>query len=194
MRIRELLPFVHKFVERVVGETNASLLVLFGSFTRGEAGPTSDIDVMVECPTRDRKIVQTIADEVNELILREGYKNLIKPLSTEKADSDILSHGIVLWGRAVITPSGLRRKVIITYDMSRLSRPEKVKLCMTLYGHRTKKKHGRKVYISRKEGVVSTLGGAKLEGIIVGIEKAEELKAVFERFGVPYRTSEVFQA
>ena len=193
MAIRELLPFIHLFVERVVGETRATLVVLFGSFARGEAGPTSDVDVMVECPARDREKVQVIADEVNEFILREGYKNLIKPLPVGKADTDILLHGTVLWGRATITPGGLKRKVLITYDMSRLEKSEKVKLCMTLYGHRTRKRHGKKLYVSHHEGVVSALGGTKLEGILVDVGKADELKAVFERFGVPYKTAEIFQ-
>ena len=116
--IRELLPFVHRFVEKVVRETRATLVVLFGSFARGEAGPTSDVDVMVECSSRDHGKIQAIVDETNELILREGYKNMMKPLLIERADPDILSHGTVLWGRAVITPSGLRRKVLVTYDMS----------------------------------------------------------------------------
>lgn len=192
--IRELLPFVHRFVEKVVDETRATLVVLFGSFARGEAGPTSDVDVMVECRSRDRRKIQTIADEVNELVLREGYKNMIKPLLLEKADPDIFSHGTVLWGRAVVTPSGLRRKVLVTYDMRRLERPEKVKLCITLYGHRTKKKYRGKVYVSSRAGIVSALGGAKVEGILVGAEKLDELKEVLEGFKVPYKTTEVFQA
>ena len=191
---RELLPFVHRFVERVVGETRATLVVLFGSFSRGEAGPTSDIDMMVECHSRDYEKIRSIVDEINELILREGHKNVIKPLLLEKADPDIFSHGIVLWGRAVITPSGLRRKILVTYDMRDLGRPEKVKLCITLYGHRTKKKHGKKVYVSCREGVVSALGGAKLEGVLVNAEKVDEIKEVLKKFRVPYKTTEVFQA
>lgn len=192
--LRELLPFVHGFVEKVISETRATLVVLFGSFARGEAGPTSDIDVMVECPTHDRGKIQTIVDETNELILREGYKNVIKPLLLERADPDILSHRTVLWGRAVITPSGLRRKVLVTYDMGSLEKVEKVKLCIALYGHRTKKKYGKKVYVSQRDGVVGELRGEKLDGILVDIEKLDELKAVLERFKVPHRTAEVFQA
>jgi predicted nucleotidyltransferase len=191
--VRELLPFVHQLVEKVVSETRATLVVLFGSFARGEAGPTSDIDIMIECSSRDRGRIQSIVDEVNELILREGYKNVIKPLLLGRADADILSHGTVLWGRAVITPSGLRRKILVTYDMSRLERSEKVKLCMALYGHRTKKKYGKKVYVSRREGIVSALGAARVEGILTEVEKLDELKAVFEGFKVPYEFMEIYQ-
>ena len=191
--VRELLPFIHRFVEKVVAGTSAKLVVLFGSFARGEAGPTSDIDIMVECTPRDRDKVQTIADETNELILREGYKNMVKPLILEKVDPDILSHGILLWGRAVMTPSGLRRRVLVTYDMSHLKKPEKVKLCIALYGHRTERKHGKKIYVSIREGIVGMLGGSRVDGILVDVEKTDELKAVLERFNVPYKTTEVYQ-
>lgn len=190
---RELLPFIHRFVERTVGESGAKLVVLFGSFARREAGPTSDIDLMVECSARDRELVLKIADEVNELIMDAGYKNVIKPLVLEEADRDILSHGTVLWGRAVITPEGLRRKALVTYDMRRLPKSEKVRLCIALYGHRTKKRYGEKVYISRREGVVSALGAAKVEGILVNVEKLDDIKAVLEGFKVPYKIAEIYQ-
>lgn len=190
---RALLPFVHRFVERVIDETGAKLVVLFGSFARREAGPTSDIDLMVECPTRDRDRVLRIADEVNESIMGAGYKNVIKPLPLEEADSDILSQGTILWGRAVITPEGLRRKVLITYDMRRLQNPEKVRLCIALYGHRTEKRHGKKVYVSHKEGVVRALGAAKIEGILVDIERLDEIEATLKGFKVPYKIIEIYQ-
>jgi len=190
---RALLPFIHRFVERVIGETGGKLVVLFGSFARREAGPTSDIDLMVECPSGDRDRVLKIADEVNESIMGAGYRNVIKPLLLEEADPDILSHGTILWGRAVITPEGLRRKALVTYDMHRLQKPEKVRLCIALYGHHTKKRYGKKVYVSRREGVVSASGAAKVEGILVDVEKLDEIKAVLEGFRVPYKVIEMYQ-
>jgi len=68
----------------------------------------------------------------------------------------------------------------------------KQRLHIALYGHTTKKKVGKKVYMSETKGWIEK--GAKLERRVVMFpeEVAKEVKKIFERFGAKYYEIKIY--
>jgi len=46
---------IHQMVRRIVAEFDPDKIILFGSYARGEAGPDSDVDLLVVMPVKGSK-------------------------------------------------------------------------------------------------------------------------------------------
>ena len=58
---KEVVQIIHKYLGR---DAN---IYLFGSWARGNANPTSDIDIAIRIPEQDRSKFYLIREEVDEL-------------------------------------------------------------------------------------------------------------------------------
>lgn len=54
MNNEEIISRVRKIAERLKKEYKAEKVILFGSYSRGEAGKDSDIDLFIVAPTHER--------------------------------------------------------------------------------------------------------------------------------------------
>jgi len=197
----KLLPYVHRFVERVVARCKPRAIVLYGSVVRGEATATSDIDVCVVLEDgRDKDAVYSAASKVNDEITSDGVKNLITPTiltREEEVPTEFLEEGVTLWGRAIRVAAaerGLKPMVLIAYDMSKLEPSQKAKVRYALHGHVTKKTYKRKTYTSRSEGLLKILG-AKRMGNALLLERGKKgaIEDLFRRHGVNYDQIDIYR-
>lgn len=196
----KLLPYVHRFVERVVARCRPRTIVIYGSLVRGEATAMSDIDICVLLEEeRDKDAVYSAASKTNEEITSEGLKNLITPtilLHEGDVPTEFLEEGITLWGRAIRVAVGereLKPMTLIAYDMSGLDSSQKARVRYALHGHVTKKTYKGKTYISRSEGLLKSLQVKKVsDAILVEAGKETVVEDLFRRYGVRYERIDVY--
>lgn len=196
----ELLPYVHRFVELVVAKTSPRAIVLYGSVARGEATRSSDVDVCVVVRgKRGRDVAYSAASEVNSRLADAGLKSAISPMivdASEDVPSELMNEGITLWGSAVRVSAGkfdLVPMSLVTYEMSGLGRNVKSKVSRILHGHRTKKTHKGKTYVSESEGLIRTFGANHLgNALLLGRERSAPLLNLFRTHGVKHAVLDVF--
>ena len=88
-RVAQLPEDVRKTIIKVLKAHGAERIAIFGSYARGEAGPKSDIDILVRF-ARPRSLIQlvTIEDELRQAL----HRNV--DLLTEKAVSPFLRDAV----------------------------------------------------------------------------------------------------
>jgi len=195
-----LLPYVHRFVERVVARCRVRTIVLYGSLVRGDATATSDIDVCVLLENeRDKELVYSAASKTNDELASDGFRNVFTPTVLTREEGipiEFLEEGVTLWGGAIrITAAerGLKPMILIAYSMSELEPSAKARVSYALHGHVTKKTYKGKIYTSRSEGLIKTLGAKRLgNALLVEREKKGAIEDFFRRHGVSYEQIDVY--
>jgi len=200
LTLEKLLPYIHRFVERVVARCRPRMIAIYGSLVRGEATAASDIDICVLLEEeRDKDAVYFAASETNEEITSEGLKNLITPtilLREEDVPTEFLEEGITLWGRAIhvaVGEMGVKPMTLIAYDTSGLDQSQKAMVRYALHGRMAKKTYKGKTYISRSEGLLKSLGAKQMgNALLVEAGKETAIKDLFQRHGVRYERIDVY--
>lgn len=198
--LTKLLPYVHRFIERVVARCRPKTIVIYGSLVRGEATAASDIDICVLLEEeRDKDAVYSAVSETNDEIISDGLKNLITPtilLREEEVPTEFLEGGVTLWGRAILVAAGergLKPMMLIAYDMSGLNSSQKAMVRYALHGRVTKKTYKGKTYISRSEGLLKSLEAKQMgNAILVEAGKGTALEDLFQMHGVSYEKIDVY--
>lgn len=174
-------------------------IILFGSVARGDFDRESDIDIFVDT---DKDIGRDIERVLNLFKESETYKkwrlrgvkNEIS-LKTGKLEKwslrrDVLSNGIILYGKYKEIPQDARYYLMIKLNFRRMNRKEKVRLWRKLYGYT--QKVGPKTYNIR--GLIDELGGQKLEKsvVVVPMEKRSEIIRFLNTNKVKYTVNEIW--
>jgi len=156
--------------------------VLFGSYARGEAGPGSDIDLLLvfEKRAEARRCEDVLWDLVAELGVW-GLSPLIRALDEIRADllyRAVFSEGLVLYAKPPCTPlpaksMGLIPAVLLWLEMPR-DRRARWRAEKTLYGD------------SRRRGLLTKFGGEKLAPglILVPYGSVTAVEEVLRSLGV----------
>lgn len=174
------------------------MILLFGSVARGEADARSDVDLLVILDEGQGDDVKAALGEIALDVSREFDRD-ISLLVTDPHMSGLdrkfleaaLSEGVVLYSRKLSLEAGplrLEPFVVFSIDMSDLERPEKLRLERALYGRRTKKRRGERVYVSETKGLLEELGGTRLgRGVVLVPSRGEKvLEGLLKRFGARY--------
>ncbi len=154
--------------------------ILYGSCARGTARDDSDIDVLVlvsggrVARLRDAvHDVESIHDvNVSPVLLHEDE---INRLDRQFLDS-ILREGVPLAGpppSVSLQDLQLRPIRVVSFDVSHLPPPEKMRLYRLLDGYATVKRRGRKRYERKVDGFLTEVGGWRVgRGAVVVPEAA----------------------
>lgn len=154
--------------------------ILFGSVARGTAQEDSDIDLLVLASgPHIRRLREEIHDvestldvNVSPLILRPGE---LDRLDRQFLDS-VLREGVLLAGSpptVSLQDLQLRPIRVVSFDVSHLPPPEKMRLHRALDGYATVKRRGRKRYERKVAGFLKEVGGRRVgRGAIVVPEEA----------------------
>lgn len=166
--------------ERLARDPSVQSAVLYGSCARGTAREDSDIDVLVLVSGgRVERLREAIHDiesafdvNVSPLVLRMDE---IGRLDRQFLDS-VLRDGVPLVGEmpgVSLRDLQLRPIRVVSFDVSDLPPPEKMRLYRALDGYATIKRRGRKRYERRVDGFLKEVGGWRVgRGAVVVPESA----------------------
>lgn len=181
-------------------------IVLYGSVASGKFDEESDIDLFVEIwDIKKRKIIEKkikeqlgkFEDRAARMWYPRGIKNRFSIIVGDLASSewetikhDMISNGILLYGKFEKIPEKMRHMVLITFSLTKLRQPEKMKLIRDLYGYESKKK-GKKY---KKSGLIDAYGGLKASSnsILIPIEKMHEFRKLFTKFRITPEIREIW--
>ncbi|MBU0459737.1 MAG: nucleotidyltransferase domain-containing protein, partial [Nanoarchaeota archaeon] len=165
MRQNELFSYVYDFVSQLLDEKlifdSVSKIILFGSVVRGDFRKGSDVDLFVELKTlkEKKKIDHLIKKELNKFETRAEkswylrgvnlpIKLLIGNLDQFKdLKEEISSYSKVVYGQYEEIPGRIKHKVLVTYEIKKLSQKNKMSFLRKLFGYVSVKK-GKK-YVSK---------------------------------------------
>ncbi len=162
------------------GRSEVESAILYGSCAKGTAREDSDIDVLVlvseGSAARLREEIHDIESEfdvnVSSMVLRPQE---IDQLDRQFLDT-VLREGIPLAGQlpeVSIQDLQLRPLRLVSFDLSHLAPPQKMRLYRLLDGYVTVKRRGRKRYEHRVDGFLKEVGGWRIgRGAIVVPEAA----------------------
>ena len=85
-------PFLRSVVEKIQGDERLRLVVLFGSYAKGIAGKTSDIDVYIE--TKDRNIKKELELVNSKLNVKIGGFDKSSLLAKEIIKNHVILKGV----------------------------------------------------------------------------------------------------
>lgn len=81
---------IERYCQRLRGEfpDQVGQILLFGSYARGEAGPQSDIDLLIVLKSQDRRLKKQVLDLAWEVMSDCGFKTFLSPIVFSKKDYD----------------------------------------------------------------------------------------------------------
>ena len=190
-----------RIFKRIVKElsviSDIKLIILYGSFARGDYGPKSDIDLLIN--TTKPKSLNEIQNKI--IGIEEKIGKGIQPIirtekELKKTDiglvQNLLQEGKLLYLKEPfeISVSEITKQkpyVIYTFQLNSLNQKTKAKFNRELYT-RTKKKH---VY----EGFLQKIGGQRFSPgcIIIPFDKKNIVEKFFGRYKIKYEAKNVWK-
>lgn len=160
-------------------------MILFGSVTRGEEGPTSDLDLFVDVTdSRLESVIMGIKDKYVDSVKVKKYWDLLgvqrrihctvgKLKEWDQLERSLVANGIVLYGK--YTGMMETKPAILFMVTPGKNRQKNVAVWRHLYGYT--QNVGKKKYEQR--GLVKEYGGKKLgRGVfIIPLEHAQKVRA-----------------
>lgn len=192
------LSFASFLMDSRVGE-KINRIILFGSVARGDFDSSSDIDIFIDTDTDIEKEVNNqlllfMSSQACKTWALKGVKNEISvkvgDLKKWSLRRDVISSGIILYGKYNEMPDNARYYLMVRMDMKKFSSAKQMSIWRHLYGY--EQKIGNKVYV--KKGLIETLGGKKLGKalVIVPMEKRRELTSYLNKNKVNYTQNELW--
>ena len=204
----KLIPYVYDFISLLFDSPDAKKyiknIILFGSGATGEADKQSDIDLFINVSESAAGKIELIAKDAEKrfylsvekkwssLGINLPIKYIIADLDTyrwKEIKSEIISTGIVLYGKYEGIKEGLSHYALFNYSINKLEQKKKMKFIRTFWGYRLKK--GEKIY--EKKGLIAEIGGIRLDSsILIPVEKSREIQKAMIGFKVTPEIREVW--
>ena len=188
--MKKLLRIFNQVSKELSSVNEIKLVILYGSYARGDFGPKSDLDLFILTSKSDS--IEKIHNAIIRIEEKIG-KSLQPTIRTEeefrKTDSGLLQNlrreGKILFLRNFYEISAvtlLKQKPLIIYSfrINSLSQKNKAKFNREFYA-RTKKQYEYK-------GLLQKLGGEKLASgcIMIPFKAKREIERLFKKYGIQY--------
>ena len=162
------------------GEPQVRSAVLYGSCARGTARENSDIDVLIFSSERAEDRLREALHEIESSYDVNISPLFLRPDEVDRLDrqflDSVLREGVPLVGRSpsiTLRDLQLRPIRIVSFDVSHLDPPEKMRLYRLLDGYATVRRRGRKRYERKVDGLLKEVGGWRIgRGAVVVPEAA----------------------
>lgn len=175
---------------------NIHQVVLFGSVATGEDTNTSDIDIAIIHNMKDKfKLMNEVNKVVHEKI-QITYLN-IKDLPKEhEMVSALTGEGFLLYGRPMnikLDKKELKPRILISYDLSSLSKSDKMKVNRALHGGISRNKYKGKIYETKVTGLVNEPGINKFSRsvLIIDRKKYAKMTNLLKRFNAKWKELDI---
>lgn len=181
-------------IQRRLGEIRGVRnVVLFGSVARGTPTPGSDVDLLIDCTKEARRPVFLALFGIERTHGISISPVFVPHEELERTDRQFLE-SVLRDGRPLVgamprlTPSdlGLRPFRAVSYWAEKLPPARRARFLRELDGSRTRKRVGKRNYVSQRQGLIERSGGWRAgRGAVMVPEAAwPSLDEVFGRFGV----------
>ncbi len=206
--MKNLFPYIYDFLsltfENREIKNKIRRIILFGSVAAGEFDEESDIDLFIDLWSKtsakevgafikeaDKRFLTT-SKKWSLLGIRQPIKCIIGTLKDPRWNElklEMISNGILLYGKFEETEEKLKHFTMFNYSLSRLSQNKKMKFLRKLFGYKTIK--GKKEYM--RPGLLDGIGGVKLSSnvILVPIENSRRLHRFLTSFGITPEIREI---
>jgi len=192
------ISFVSFLLDSKIGE-KINKIILFGSIARGDFDAQSDIDLFVDTDKEiEREINKLLRlfrlSKINETWKLKGIKSEISvkvgDLKKWSLRRDVISSGIMLYGKYNEIPEKVNYYMLIKMDMRKFKSCKQMSIWRKLYGYR--QRIGTKVYTGK--GLVERLGGKKLGKaiILIPMENRREIIDFLNKHKVIYTVNELW--
>jgi len=204
MKQNELFSYGYDFVSQLLDNKmlfdSIKRIIFFGSVVRGDFSKGSDIDLFIDLKSLKeyKKINDLIKKEINKFetrcektwFLREinlPIKIIVGNLEQEKwkdLREEILSYGKIVYGKFERLPEKLEHKLLVTYEIKKLSQKKKMSFLRRLYGYVVKKKE--KKYIQK--GLIDEIKGEKISpnALMIRAEDLLRVKKILKEYKIKY--------
>lgn len=179
--MKENLEIAVEFAKQVKKLKGVLQIILFGSVSRGEDTPRSDIDIAVVFDGIDKfelsKEINKYKHEKIQLTLI-GLKDL--PKETELTGA-LSGEGLLLYGRPIYIDAKkirLKPRVLISYSLHNLPQTEKVKLNRALHGSISRSESGGNKYITETKGLINEAGIDKINKGVLLVDRNKSTKII----------------
>lgn len=197
--VSKLKRILKKIVKELSAIDDVKLVILYGSFARGDYGPKSDIDLFILITKEDAILINDIQNKI--INLEEKIGRSIQPVirtekELKKTDTgliqNILQEGKLLYLKEPfeISAADITKQkpyVIYTFRLNSLDQKTKAKFNRELYT-RTKEK---RIY----QGLLQKIDGERLSPgcIIVPFDKRNIVEKFFKKYKIKYETRNVWK-
>ncbi len=192
------LSFASFVLDSKIGK-NINRIILFGSVARGDFTEESDIDVFVDTEKdieieAEKLLILFRSSRTHESWKLRGLKNQISlkigNLKKWSLRREVISSGILLYGKYNDVPDGVKYYLMIKMDLRRIKQAKQMRIWRKLYGY--KQKIGKKIYTNN--GLVESLGGEKLGKaiIIVPMETRLEILELLKKHKIKHTVYELW--
>ncbi len=173
-------------------------IILFGSVARGNFDEESDVDLFIDTPQDIEKeahkaLVLFQKSETQRKWELKGVKQAISlkigSLKDWKLRRDILSDGIILYGKSKEVPEKVEYYLLIEPSFVKFDKVKKVQLWRKLHGY--SQKVNKKKY--RTKGLLEMVGGKKIEhGLLVPMGQKKVILDLLQQEKVSHTVFEVW--
>jgi hypothetical protein len=192
--MKRILKKITKELSKIV---DVKVVILYGSFARGEYSSRSDIDLLII--TTKRKTQRDVQNKIIDLEskIERNIQPTVRTISElQKTDSGLLQNifkeGKILYLKEPAEmPSALllqqKPYLIYSFKISKLSQKDKVRFNRTFY------EQAKKGY--KYNGLLNELTGKKISPgcVIVPISQKEKIEKFFKKFNVSFEQLKVWK-
>jgi len=174
-----------KIVKELSKIKEVLVIIVYGSFARGDYGPRSDIDLFI---ITKKKVKDKVEDAILNIDIERHIQPTIRSLEELKRTDfgllrNIFREGEIIFLREPLSinlPSLLKIKpyVLLSFKLTGLPQKEKTRFNTALYGVKKKK------YVYR--GLLDLIGGKKVgrAGILIPEKEEKKIKELFAGYKI----------
>jgi len=206
----KIISYIYDFLSMVFEEKklieNINEVILFGSIAKGTYDKKSDIDLFFDI--KNTKEITNIEENLIKILksfeIKADKTWALKKISFpinfivgslddktwEKLKDEIISSGIILYGKYKEMPSNTKHNFLFYYSLDNLERKNKMKFIRGIFGYILNK--DKKKYI--QEGLLEKIKGTKIASNVILIPSNEilKIKNFFKEHKVKYKILETW--
>ncbi len=202
------IPYAYDFVSLIFDNPEARKhirhAILFGSAATGEMDRKSDVDIFIDVPgAAVERIEPAVKDAEKRFFLSVDRKwsllGIINPVryiiddieayQWKEIRSEIISTGIVLYGKYEGLKEGLKHYALFIYSLSGLEQNKKMAFIREMFGYRLRK--GKKTYETK--GLLAEIGGSKLgRSLLIPVGKARVIQKRMAAYSIKHEIREIW--